>query len=173
MWVYWFACIQRYALLNAFKFGYQSAWSKQLIVVLNQNFILDRIVELECTFPSNAINYKIYCKQKQFFNRPLMIGKMIFECYLSGGYRESIFFIWNNVSIRTCTVAGVFLLVFVNSIDTRDAWQGSSPIRVAYEVRGDCQVQLSCSWTQRGLRDSASDFNDQITIVPFHVPQHV
>ena len=51
------------------------------------------------SFFSNAINYKIYCKQKQFLNRPLMIGKMIFECYLSGGYRESIFFIWNNLLV--------------------------------------------------------------------------
>ena len=159
--------------MNTLKSGYQSGWFKQLIEVLNQNFILDRIVEPVCTFPSNAINYKIYCNQKQFFNRPLMIGKMIFECYLSGGYRESIFSIWkNNVSIRTCTVAGVFLLVFVNSIDTRDAWQGSS-LSVSLTRSGGSQVQLSCSWTQRGLRDSASDFNDQITIVPFHVPQHV
>ena len=51
---------------------------------------------------------------------------------------------------------------------------GFIPIRVAYEVRGESSPAVeSSSGPTWALRDSASDFNDQITIVPFHVPQHV
>ena len=94
---------------------------------------------------------------------------------LSEWWISSIYFIWNFfiwIYKRTCYCSRCILVsICLNSIDTRDAWQGSS-LSVSLRRSGGSQVQLSNAgpiWTQRGLRDSASDFNDQITIVPFHV----